>query len=118
MRAPITLHLPLRTVSLANEHGHWRKRHARSKAERAAVRYAWIAENLRPLRDESATVHLTRVAPRSLDSDNLPPSCKSIRDEIAACLGLDDRSPRVVWTYAQEKGPYSVRVEITFDGAR
>ncbi len=25
-------------------------------------------------------------------------------DEIAACLGLDDRDPRVTWTYEQRRG--------------
>lgn len=107
------LAIPIRTVSLANEHEHWRRRHKRSKAERLEMRCAWLKAFERPMcGGETAVVRLTRVAPRALDSDNLPPSMKSIRDELAACLGLDDRDPRITWEYSQEKGPYSVRVVV------
>lgn len=109
----IRFDLPLRTVSLANEHAHWRARQSRAKAERKATKYVWISKNERWLQPgETAWVHLTRVGPRALDSDNLPPSLKSVRDQLAEGLGLDDRDPRITWVYSQEKGPYSVRVHI------
>lgn len=47
-------------------------------------------------------VTLTRMGPSNgLDCDNLPASCKGVRDQIAKWLGVDDRSPLVTWRYAQ-----------------
>lgn len=122
LRGPVTrqlrrsahTELPLRTKSLANEHSHWRVRAARAKAERLTTRV--VLGRMVPLEpEECALVTLTRIAPRDLDSDNLPPSMKSIRDELAACLGLDDRSPRIVWHYQQRraaKGQERYAVEV------
>jgi hypothetical protein len=111
--------LPIRTVSLANAHEHWRVRQRRAKAERLQTRIALIVMGAEIGRDAvpqpPCQVALTRIAPRDLDSDNLSPSCKSIRDEIAAFLGIDDRDPRVTWVYDQRRGKareYSVEVEI------
>jgi hypothetical protein len=47
-----------------------------------------------------------------MDDDGAQASCKAIRDGIADKLGVNDGSDLVTWRYAQEKGPYSVRVEI------
>jgi hypothetical protein len=50
-------------------------------------------------------VLLTRVAPSAgLDDDNLSGSLKAIRDQVAHWLRVDDRDPRVSWTYAQRRG--------------
>jgi hypothetical protein len=60
-------------------------------------------------------VHLTRIAPRELDDDNLRGALKSTRDGVADALGIDDRDPRVRWGYGQERGKvreYAVRVEV------
>lgn len=121
----IRLSLPIRTKSLTNERTHWRVKAARAKAERTVTRLCFsVAPGHGPLEDgEEAMVTMLRVAPRSLDSDNLPPSMKSIRDELAACLGLDDRDPRIVWAYEQrraEKGadPYAVDVLVEVYPAR
>lgn len=112
----IVLSLPVRTQSLANMREHWRRRHKRTQFERLHTRAAWLKGRFRPLAPgETARVHLVRIGPQLLDSDNLPPSMKSIRDELADCMGFgkDDRNARVEWTYAQERGKYAVRVEIT-----
>lgn len=51
-------------------------------------------------------VTMTRQGPTNgLDDDNLTFSCKGIRDEIAAWLGVDDRTPLVTWRSAQERLP-------------
>jgi hypothetical protein len=109
--------LPLRTVSLTNQRGHWAKRARRSAHERALVAAVWTTTGgnpvLRP--GETATVTLTRVAPRVLDDDNVRGAMKSVRDEIAECVGVDDRDPRVKWLYVQERGKpneYAVRVTV------
>jgi hypothetical protein len=64
---------------------------------------------------------LVRVAPRSLDShDNLRSAMKGAVDGVADALGVDDRDPRVTWSYAQERPPkgapkaerYGLRIEL------
>ena len=60
-------------------------------------------------------VTLTRVAPRTLDGDNLQAGCKAARDGVALWLATDDADPRIRWEYAQAKGgpkEYGLRVEI------
>lgn len=98
--------LPLRTVSTLNRREHWAVRHKRNKAERTA------AHLMCPRFTLPCIVTVTRVAPRQLDGhDNLQASAKAIVDGIASKLGLiTDRDERVQWRYAQEKGPYAVRV--------
>lgn len=119
----ITLEIPVKTVSLTNAREPWRARHGRAKRQREATWAVWIAAPFarrepiarRIERDGAVTVTLTRLAPGELDDDNLPPSLKSIRDEIAACLGCDDRDPRITWRYQQQRtkrGDYRVRVEV------
>jgi hypothetical protein len=58
-------------------------------------------------------VRLTRVSPSRLDDDAVPLALKTIRDTLAAALGVDDGSPEVAFAYAQAKGkPMGVRVEV------
>lgn len=105
------VHLPLRLESTLNKREHWAKRHRRSKAERHAVGYALQA---RPSfeRELPCTILLTRIAPRSLDGDNLQGAAKACRDAIAAYLGVDDADPRVRWEYAQRKDKvYGLMIE-------
>lgn len=102
--------IPLRTISAANAREHWAAKHRRVKRERAAA----IVVRPHPL---PCVVRLVRVVgPRGkmLDvGDNLPMSCKGLRDGIADRLGVDDADPRVRWEYAQERGAaWAVRVEI------
>lgn len=63
------------------------------------------------------TVHLTRIGPKKLDSDdNLNISFKAIRDAIAAKLGVDDgEDDKINFVYHQEPCKvrrYSIIVEI------
>ena len=113
----IVFEVPIRTVSLYNQREHWAARYRRTKEEREAVHATWLEEMTvwRWHVPIPCTVTLTRIAPRELDDDNLRGALKSVRDEIALLMGLDDRDPRVFWRYEQErasKGDYSVRVEI------
>ena len=51
-------------------------------------------------------VLLVRVGPSNgLDDDNLRGAGKGVRDQIAAWLGVDDRSPLVAWKYDQRRAP-------------
>lgn len=100
---PITLTLPLRLVSEANAHEHWRKRQERAKRQRGLAKMVTLGSfggrNIRlPL-----VVTLTRIAPRQFDSDNAVGACKHVRDGVADALDIDDRDPRVTWRYAQRR---------------
>lgn len=115
--------LPLRTKSLTNVREHWAVKAKRARLERAITAGHWrdscflatgrLTRKLEP--GEMAWVHLCRIAPRTLDDDNIRAAGKHIRDQIAQALGVDDRSQRITWVYSQERGApkeYAVRVEV------
>lgn len=110
----IAFTVPVRTVSEANAHEHWRVRQKRAKVQRF---YASLLTRV-PDHWDKAIVTLTRIAPRALDSDNLAGSQKHVRDGIADTLGIDDRDPRVEWRYAQRRGkPREYAVEVLIEAA-
>lgn len=110
----------LRLYSEANTRDHWRKRHARTKAQHWAIWAAMVpirGELFRRIKTWQANrsileVRITRIGPRKLDCDNLSGSAKAVRDAIAKGLGVDDGSPMYRWVYAQAKGPYAVEIEL------
>jgi hypothetical protein len=111
----VIFELPLRLVSLANEHTHWRTRQKRAKEHRSIVglrtgsALAWAGVHGTVVR----RVRLTRLAPRRLDSDNAVIAAKECRDGVARALGVDDHDERVTWEVAQEKtSGYGLRVEL------
>lgn len=111
--------LPIRLVSEANSREHWAKKAKRTKATRCAVFLALCAKGHRGGLAASpvarATVHIVRIAPRGFDDDNMVRSAKAVRDSVAEYLGLDDRTDRIRWTYAQERGGvgvYAVRIHV------
>jgi hypothetical protein len=115
----ISVTLPLRTVSVMNFREHWRPRAKRAQGQRKVAAWHLGGAGVRRLEayygEPGALVTLTRIAPRALDGDNLQSALKAVRDGVADALGIDDRDPRVTWTYAQEKGKpkhYAVRIEI------
>lgn len=111
------LRLPIRAVSTLNAREHWTKRAKRTRLHRLAARtntLGWF--DARMLAMGAVVVRLTRVAPRSLDGDNLQGSLKAVRDGVADALGVNDADPRVTWVYEQRRGharEYAVTVEIT-----
>jgi hypothetical protein len=99
---------------------HW------DKAETVAAhrRIVWAA--LSPFRtavramDLPMRIHLVRFAPARMDHDNLQGVFKSIRDQLALEVNVDDRSPFVRWSYGQTEDPddrslYAVSVRIEED---
>jgi crossover junction endodeoxyribonuclease RusA len=107
--------LPVRTWSEANQRGHWGKRARRAKKQREAARMLVRTARRYLPKVGSAAVTLTRIAPRTLDTDNLASAMKAVRDGVADALGVNDGSSRIEWRYAQERGKpgeYAVRVEI------
>lgn len=105
MKEKFIRYLPIKTVSEANSHEHWRVRYARSQVQKAMVQE--LIDYDEELSDVEIT--LTRCSRRSLDSDNLPTSLKYIRDAIADKLipglapGRADNDPRLTWVYKQRK---------------
>lgn len=98
--------IPGEAPSTPNLREHWAVKAKRTKAQRAAVARKMPKWTAGPL----LIVRLTRVAFRSLDTDNLAAALKGHRDAVAACLRVDDASPLVRWEYHQAKGEPSVVV--------
>lgn len=128
MSAPegLTFTFPIHLQSEANSREHWRAKAARVAKQRALAKML-LRFHSQPLLP--CVVTITRIAPRSLDDDNLNASAKSVRDELALWLGLptkvigknkrlhaDDSDPRVSWRYGQRKGEpgqYAVEISVT-----
>lgn len=111
----VDIKLPLRLVSEANAHEHWRRRQQRAKNQRDIACLVTRGTLGGKAPGAPLTVTITRIAPRQLDSDNNVGSAKHVRDGVADALGINDRDPRVTWLYAQERGKpgeYAVRVKI------
>lgn len=120
--------------------GHWAKAHAsRDRERRDLWMVLWLAAKPKGGWERGKTavemfrasvgpspwrVRLTRVSPsaKGLDSDNLAASFKGVQDELAEWLGVDDGDrEQVRWSYAQERGPWALKVRIEralMDGER
>lgn len=105
---------PIRIVSAANLREHHHAKARRVKRERSTALMMARTTLTRPALP--CIVELIRIAPRPLDDDNAVSGMKAVRDAIAEWLDVDDRDPRVVWIYEQERGKprqYALRVEVT-----
>ena len=109
----ITFTIPIKATNSLNARLHWAARARAVKKEKAQTAIAFLAAGGH-LADFAPplVVRLTRIGPRKLDGDNLQGTLKAVRDALAHKLGVDDGSDAVRWEYAQERGPYAVRVEI------
>jgi hypothetical protein len=113
----VHIQLPLRVLNYKNEVEHWTEKARRTKNERRitgdSVRAALNQWDSWDETTEAVTIHLTRVSPRKLDSDNLQRALSAVRDGVADALGINDGSDRLTWTYEQEQQhAYGVRIEI------
>ena len=120
MTAPVAdVFIPVRTVSEANSHTHWRLRQKRAKAQRYVVlamlrarcSYPWKHGEPVPL-----IVTITRLSSGLLDTDNLAGASKHCRDSVAEWLGRGDGpNDGIEWRYQQERckrGEFGVRVRV------
>lgn len=110
--------LPIKVISEANQCEHWRLKHARKKKQQAAIQVFWNTSSI--FVSLPCHIKLTRIAPRSLDSDNLVSSFKFIRDKLADMIkpglkpGQAD-SKDFIFEYDQKKGlpkEYLIKIEI------
>lgn len=121
MSALVEVEFPLRTVSALNEREHWGAKARRVKRERRTTGLALLMVRGSPTLkararghlagDGRLVVELTRLSRGELDDDNLRGALKSVRDQVAEWLGVDDRDPRVTWAYGQERAAgFAVRI--------
>lgn len=111
-------HIPIRTVSEANNSDHWLKKSQRHVAQKWLVKKIFKDNNFKF--ELPMVITLCRLSSKLLDShDNLPASVKYIVDQIAAEVTGDDRPGRaddeeqITWKYDQRKvkrGEYGVDV--------
>jgi hypothetical protein len=92
----------MKLISLLNQREHWATRDRRARIQRGSTLLMLQQESKNPTRKypwllKPLSIIITRVAPRSLDSDNLTASAKHVRDAIADWLGVDDGTPRITW---------------------
>lgn len=100
----IAFTMPMHLVSEANTREHWGKKARRAKGQRATACMAFRSYARGQRVELPAVVLLTRIAPRSLDSDNLARAFKAVRDGIADAIGIDDGDDQIGWAYRQERG--------------
>lgn len=116
----LKLSVPIRLMSEANLlRQHWSKRHKRKKDTQRAILYM-LGRHEKPRLP--CSVHLTRIAPRRLDADNLAFCLKSSIDCIADWLvpglqpGFADSDKRLKFSWDQKKGePKEYGLEIKFE---
>lgn len=110
----IMVTLPIRVVNELNEHKSFWVRQRRAKRQHRTVGLA-LAQRLRRI-ELPLVVTMTRIAPRSFDSDGTVASMKHVRDAIAKLLCVDDGSEAIRWECAWRKGkPKEFAVEIRIE---
>lgn len=105
--------VPLRIESTPNLRECWQARMRRAREHKSSTWFALKAA--KAPHAMPCTVTLTRIAPRTLDGDNLQAGMKNVRDGVALWLHIDDADERVTWKYAQAKGEpkeYGLRIEV------
>lgn len=112
MTGQTKVELEMRTPNPVNgSHRHWTHNARVRKNQRGMVSFAWAYGRMPHRLDDGQRVRLTRISPGVLDDDNLRPALKSVRDQVAFELRIDDKLP--IWDYAQERAKkHAVRIEI------
>lgn len=113
----LTVRVPIRVKSEANQREHHMVKARRVKGHRRAVWAILYNESVRE--SQKYRVTFTRIAPRKLDDDNLTSAFKACRDETAKWLGMDDApGSGIEWCYTQTIGePKQYAIEIIIEAA-
>lgn len=105
--------IDLKISSTANQRLSWRQKAKVTQSHRQRAKNALVAIATPP--SPPLSIVLTRIGPKTLDSDNLAYAFKAVRDGVADWLGVDDGSDQLDWQYCQRTGGagnYSVEVEV------
>ncbi len=79
---------------------HW------SKTRKAVAKCRWLVGLMLSQFDKPGlpvVVTMTRCSVGVLDDDGAVGACKSVRDEVAEWIGVNDSDPRVTWVVKQAK---------------
>jgi hypothetical protein len=111
----LAFELPIDTLSELNTHEHWTLKARRVKRQRREAHKICLISGKGFKLSETSKIEitLTRLAPRTLDSDNLVGALKAVRDGVADWLGIDDGSDRIIWNYNQEYLPRTRSILLT-----
>jgi hypothetical protein len=110
---PLELELALKTDTGPNARLHYMARSRRVKQQRATV--AMFVRAAVKFPPENIHALLVLICPNEVDSDNVQGRLKAVRDGVAQALGINDRSKRFTWEYAQERctrGRFGVRIRL------
>jgi hypothetical protein len=112
----ITLSIPMRLHSEANERSHWAAKARRVKKQREKVTDYLMANSVKPSPPPSS-VKITRVGKKLLDPlINLPSSAKAVEDELCLWFGVkDDVNCPIEFDVQQAVGAYETRIEMTWE---
>lgn len=111
----ISIFLPIRIHSEANEHQHWSKKAKRAAAQAQEFEVEWYRLTKNARIELPCLVRFTRIGQKRMDDDNLANGFKRLRDALAKALGVDDGGELIRFEYQQEatgKREYGVRVEV------
>jgi hypothetical protein len=113
----ITITIPLKIVSEANQREHWAPKRRRRRAQQETMLAHLLAykDKLPPF---PVSVQFTRYGIQPLDNDNLTGAFKHVRDEIASFYKVDDGDPRWKWhepkqVRTKHKSETGISVELT-----
>jgi len=111
-----TIKIPIKTYSKSNTSEHWAQASKRAKHQKDIVKLSLLTQKKPELPCE---IVITRIAPRSLDKDNLGGALKTIIDTVCDWLipglapGRADGDKRIKIDFDQKKGDvkeYAVEV--------
>ncbi len=109
--------VPVRLLSEANNTDHWTKKHKRRKNIKFNITSVWNMGLIRNVK-LPVLITLTRLAPLTLDDDNLVAAFKGARDVVADLLkpglapGRADGTSEIAFEYRQQKSKeYGIRID-------
>lgn len=119
----LKLILLIRLESEANMHDGWRKKAQRTATNRMFAKIEVLSKlnekDRRGIRNApEICVHLTRIAPRPLDDDNLSRAFKAVRDGIADAMGIGDKAEEYRWVYHQRSDKalgYAIEIKMYWE---
>jgi len=116
----VVIEIPgLRVNTIGNNRVHWRQEAKTAREHRLTTKIACsqVGKEARErlLAAKKLRVQYVRMGVRTLDVTNSVGAFKHVQDQMAAWLGVDDKSPWYIWSWPQQikSKTYGVRIELT-----